>query len=122
MSEDKDPYVSGIEIHEEFMQHIERGGGIIKTLAVITILVSGALAVSYVSQLVILPFALGITSQTVNLVDPSLMATEVALLTLTLIWFYVGLRDYRFVRKMARQVREIRVLEAQAAKKYGLDS
>ncbi len=122
MAEDKDPFVSGIEAHEEFLQHIERGEKVIKTLALMTIFVAAFLSASYVSQLVLLPFVLGVKTQTVDLVDPGLMATEVVVLALTLAWLYVGVRDYLFVRRLARQVKEIRSAEANVAKKYGLDS
>jgi len=71
---------------------------------------------------VVLPFIFGVTTQTVNLVDPSLMAIELGLLLLTLGWFYVGLRDYRFTTRLARQIKEVREAEAELMKKYRLES
>lgn len=120
MSEDKDPNVASIELHEEFIQHMEQGGRKIRTLALIATIAGGYFAFSYFLQLVILPYVLGITSQTVNLIDPSLMGLEVVSLVIALLWFYAGLRDLAFQRKMAKQIKEIRVLEAEVAKKYGL--
>jgi len=122
MSEDKNPNVSTIELHEEFIQHIENGGGLIRTLSAVTVVVAALLAISYLSQLVLLPYVYGVKSQTVNLVDPALQATELLLTVLTLVWLYVGLRDYFFARRLAKQVKEIRAMEAEVAKKYGLDS
>lgn len=121
MSEEKDPMVSALELHEEFMRHLENGGAKIGKLAVLTIIVASLLAVSYLLQLVVLPFVFGVTTQTVNLVDPSLMVFELGLLILTSLWLYVGFRDYRFTRRLTRQIREIRVAEAEIMKKYGLN-
>ncbi|MDV3277280.1 MAG: hypothetical protein LYZ69_02290 [Nitrososphaerales archaeon] len=122
MSEEEDPMVSGLELHEEFLQRIENGGRKIKTLSLITIFVAAVLAVTYASQLVVLPFMLGVTSQTVNLVDPSLMGVELGVLALTLAWLYVGLVDYRYTKTLVKQAQEIRAAEAELMKKYGLRS
>jgi len=75
----------------------------------------------YFLQLVIFPYVLGITSQTVNLVDPGLMGLEVVSLAIALLWLYAGLRDLVFQGRMAKQIKEIRSLQAQVARKYGLD-
>ena len=80
----------------------------------------GYFALAYFLQLVVLPYALGITSQTVNLVDPSLMAAEAVSFTIALLWFFAGLRDLVFARKLSSRVKEIRALQAELAKKYGL--
>jgi len=121
MSEDRDPYVSGIELHEEFIQRIERAGRMIRALALTTVFVAGVLAVSYFSQLVILPFALGVKSQSVNLVDPLLMALEAVVLCFAIAWLYVGLKSYFFVRKLETQVKEIREIQAQVATRHRLE-
>jgi hypothetical protein len=121
MSGESDPFVSGTELHEEFIQRVERSGRAIRRLSLLTVFVAGVLAASYFGQLVLLPFALGVKTQTVDLVDPALMALEAVLLALTLAWLYIGVRDYAFVGKLERQVREIRALQAEAAKKYGLE-
>lgn len=110
MSDDRDPGVMAIEIHEEFIQHIERGGTIIKVLSLVTIVVALLLVGSYIYEL-LLPYVTDITSVTVNLVDPTLQATELGVLILALIWLYVGLRDFLFTRKMDKAIREIRALE-----------
>lgn len=122
MSEERSPAVSMIELQEEFVQHFERGGRKIRFLALIATVAGAYFALTYFLQLVILPFALGITSQTVDLVDPSLMALEAVGFVVALLWFLAGLRDLSFASRMARQIREIRTLQAEVAKKYGLDS
>lgn len=120
MSEDKDPNVSIIEMQEEFMQHMERGGRKITLLAAVATLAGAYFAANYFLQLVVLPFGLGITTQTVDLVDPGLMAVGAVSLGVSLLWLYAGVRDLRFGRKIARQIKEIRGLQSRAAEKYGL--
>jgi hypothetical protein len=120
MTEEKEPHVMAIDAHEEFVQHIEEGGGRMATLALVTMAVSGLLAGSYVSQLLVVPYFMNIRYQTVDLLDPSLVALEVFLLALTLAWMYTGLREYLFAKRMVKRAKEIRTLETQAAAKYGL--
>jgi hypothetical protein len=120
MAEDKDPNVSMIELQEEFIQHMERGGRKIRVLALIAALAGAYFAVNYFLQLVVLPYALGITTQTVNLVDPGLMAVGSVSLVISLLWLYTGFRDFVFAGKMATQIKEIRNLQSQLAKQYGL--
>jgi uncharacterized membrane protein (DUF373 family) len=122
MSEDKSPYVSAIELHEEFVQHMEEGADRMRGLALVTIVVAILLAASYVTQLVVLPFMMGVMTQTVNLLDPSLMVVEVVLLVLILLWLYVGTKEYLFTRRIARQIAEIREEEARLARKLKLGS
>jgi hypothetical protein len=121
MSEDKDPNVSAIELQEEFIQHMERGGRKIRTLALLAVIAGGFFSISYFTQLVVLPL-MGVTSQTVNLVDPGLMALEAVSLVLALAWCYTGLRDLAFQSRLAKQIREIRTLQAETAARYGLNS
>ena len=120
MSEDKDPSVSIIELEEEFIQHMERGGRKIRLLALIAIVAGAYFALNYFLQLVVLPYGLGITSETVNLVDPSLVATGVVSLVISLLWFYAGVRDLVFGRRLAKQIKEVRDLQAQVAREYGI--
>ena len=120
MSEDNDPNVSIIELQEDFIQHYERGGRKILVLALIATLAGGYFAFVYFLQLVVLPFALGVTSQTVNLVDPNLMALESVSLAIALLWLLAGVRDVLFARRMARRIKEIRAQQEQIAKRYGL--
>jgi hypothetical protein len=121
MSEDKDPNVSMIEMQEEFIQHIEKGGRKIRLLASIAIVAGAYFALNYFLQLVVLPYGLGITSETVNLVDPTLVVLGVISLIVSLLWFYAGLRDLLFERRLAERVKEVRELQAQVARNYGLD-
>jgi len=120
MSEDNDPSVSIIELQEEFIQHIERGGRKIRLLALIAIIAGAYFALNYFIQLVVLPYGLGITSETVNLVDPSLVAIGAISLVISLMWLYAGLRDLAFERRIARRIKEVRELQAQVAQKYSL--
>lgn len=121
MPEDKDPNVSMIELQEQFIQHMERGGRKIRTLALIATVAGAYFAVNYFLQLVVLPYGLGITTQSVDLVDPGLVALGALSLAVSLLWLYAGVRDLMFGRRLARQIREIRDLQAHAAKEYGLD-
>ena len=120
MSDDRSPYVSAIELHEEFVQHMEAGGRRMKNLALLTVGVAAVLSALYLSQLVVLPWVLGVTVQTVDLTSPSLMATEAFVLALSLLWLYTGAREARFAARVQRQVKEIRALEASLAKEHGL--
>ena len=122
MLEDEDPNVSMIEMQEEFIQHMESGGKKITLLAIVATIAGAYFAVNYFLQLVVFPYLLGITTQTVNLVDPGLVAVGAVSLAVSLLWFYAGVRDVMFGRKMAKQIREIRETQARAAKKYGLSS
>ena len=122
MTEDRDPNVSLIELQEEFLQHVERGGRKITLLALIATLAGAYFAINYFLQLVVFPFGLGIKTQTVNLLDPALMAAGAVSLIISLTWAMAGLRDLLFARRLARRVKEIRSLQAEAAKKYGLES
>ena len=120
MSEDKDASVSIIELQEEFIQHIESGGRKIRLLALIAIFAGGYFALNYFIQLIVLPYGLGIRSETVNLVDPVLVATGAISLAISLLWFYAGLRDLVFERRLAKRIEEVRKLQRLVAKKYGL--
>jgi len=120
MSEDKDPSVSIIELQEEFIQHMERGGRKIRLLALIAIIAGAYFALNYFFQLVVLPYGLGITSETVNLVDPALVALGAVGLVVSLLWFYAGVRDLVFERRLAKRIREVRELQSQVAQKYSL--
>ena len=120
VSDDQDQGVSMIELQEEFIQHLERGGRKITLLAAIATIAGGYFAVTYFIQLVVFPYVLGITTQTVNLVDPALISVGVLSLAISLMWFYAGVRDLLFGRRIAKRIREIRALQSQAAKNFGL--
>ncbi len=116
LSDEKSPAVAIIEAHEEFVQHIESGSSKIRVLSLVTVTVAAVLFVSYAYQF-LLPYAGGTTSVTVNLVDPTLQAAELALSVLTLVWLYIGIRDYLFTRRMAKAIREARALEKDIEKR-----
>ena len=116
MSEKGSPAKTLIETHEVFIQHIEAGRSKIMILSIITIFVSGLLAISYVYQL-LLPYLSSTTMVTVNLLDPSLTAFELVLIVLALLWLYVGIRDYAFTLRLSRGIAQARALEAELQKK-----
>jgi hypothetical protein len=120
MPEEKDAGVSIIELQEEFIQHMERGGKKIRLLSLVATIVGAYFAVSYFVQLVVLPYGLGITSQTVDLVNPGLVGLGILSLAISLLWCYAGVRNLLFERKLAERIREVRELQAESAKKYGL--
>jgi len=101
---------SVIELREEVLQRVENVGTRIRRLSILTLFVSGLLAVSYVVE-IILPYFGGSAIQTVNLKDPSLVAFEIFLTFMVLLWFFVGLSDYRFVTRLSSQVAQARVRE-----------
>ncbi len=119
MTEEESPTVRIIETHEEFIQHIELGTSKIKALSLVTMVVAALLAIGFVSQLA-LPFAAGEKVVEVNLADPLLVSFEIFLLALAVLWFYVGTRDYLFMRRLGRQIREARRQEQELFKKAGI--
>ena len=100
-----------IEAHQELVEHIEEGSGMMRALSAATILVAVVLAGSYVFQLV-LPLT-GVTSVTVVLTDPGNVAAELGVLLLSLLWLYVGARDYRFSSRMRKEIMAARTKEAE---------
>ena len=99
-----------VEALQELVAHIEAGTAKMRALSLLTIAVAALLTASYVSQL-LLPYAFGVTTVTVDLVDPANVAVEILVLVLALLWVYVGLRDYAFSARMARSIREARAKE-----------
>jgi hypothetical protein len=104
-----------IEAHEEFAQHIEAGQRRIRSLSAISLVVALLLSASYLVQIVY-PFALGQSTVTVNLTDPTLLASEFALLSLTFAWIYVGATNYRFATRLGKMVKEARAGERELEK------
>jgi hypothetical protein len=102
--------VAAIEAHEEFLQHVEDGRARTRLLSVITIVVAFVLAISYAYQL-LLPYATGTTVVTVDLTDPSLIASEVLVLLLTGAWLYVGIVNYLFSTRLGRSIQKARAFE-----------
>lgn len=115
MPEDERPGPSQVEIHEEFIQHVEDGSSKMRLLSAVSAVVAAILILSYISQLVI-PLT-GTTTVTVNLVDPILIATEVGVLILAILWLYVGVRDYRFTTRLTKQIASARRAESEIVKK-----
>lgn len=94
MAEDPEKGPEILDAHRELVSRIEQSAGRMRALAMITVVVAAALSISYVLQLA-LPLA-GTTVQTVNLTDPTLVAAELVVLALALLWLYVGISDLRF--------------------------
>jgi len=67
------------------------------------------LAVSYVSQLA-LPLR-GTSTVTVHLSDPTNVASELVVLSLALVWLYVGVSDYRFSSRVRGRIEAARMKE-----------
>lgn len=101
---------SVIELREEVLQRVEKVGSRIKRLSILTLFVSALLSVSYVVEIA-LPYFGGSATQTVNLKDPGLVAFEVFLTFMVLLWFFVGLSDYRFVSRLSSLVAKARAQE-----------
>jgi hypothetical protein len=113
MSEGQKP--SQVEIHEDFLQHVEDGSSRMRLLSGVSAAVAFLLIISYISQLA-LPLT-GTTSVTVSLTDPTIIATEIAVLALSVAWLYVGVRNYRFTTKLAKRIAAARAAEAVMEKK-----
>jgi hypothetical protein len=120
MAEESDPGVSTIELQEEFIQHMERGGRKVRLLAAVATVSGAYFAITYFLQLVVFPYVLGDRVQVVNLVDPGLMVAEAVSLAIALLWTYAGVRDLLFSSRMGRRIREIRDAQSKTAKDYGL--
>lgn len=106
---------SVLEIHEEFLRRVEEGGAKIRALAIVTMVVAALLVVSYALQIA-LPYVGGGGTVTVDLTDPVLVASEVLLAGLALVWLYVAVSDYRFVSGLTRSIRAARAQEAELEK------
>jgi hypothetical protein len=115
MGKEDIPPESFLELREEVLQRVEAVGGKIKRLSQVTIFVAAALALGFVTQIV-LPYLGGSATQTVNLADPVLVEVEVVLTALALVWLYVGVSDYRFTARLARSIRRARANEKEIEK------
>jgi len=109
MSDDMERGPDIIDAHQELVRHIEQSAGRIRVLSLLTLVVASVLVASYVSQLA-LPLT-GTRTVTVNLSDPTNVATELIVLALALIWFYVGVQDFRFSSRMKGEIRAARAKE-----------
>lgn len=113
MSEDQN--TSEVDMHEDFIQHVEDGSSRTRLLSGISIIVASILILSYLSQLV-LPLT-GTTTVTVNLADPTNIAVEVAVMVLAIAWLYNGLSNYRFTTNLSKRIAAARAAEAEMEKK-----
>jgi hypothetical protein len=111
MSEEAESGPGILDAHRELVSRIEQSTGRMRVLAIRTIVVAAFLTASYLVQLA-LPLT-GTTSQTVNLADPTLVATEVVVLALAMIWLYLGVSDLRFTGRAKRDIRAARAKERQ---------
>jgi hypothetical protein len=116
-SEEKSVGVMAIEAHEELIQHIESGQAKIRLLSIITIAVAFLLIASYFSQLLLPLVSSTSRYQTVDLLSPALIATEVVLVILFAAWLYVGVINYLFATRLNRQILEIRAFERELEKR-----
>jgi hypothetical protein len=110
--------VAAIEAHEEFLQHVENGRARTRLLSIITIVVAFVLSASYAYQ-ILLPFATGTREVTVDLADPTLIATEVVVLLLTAAWLYIGILNYLFSVRLGRAIQRARAFEAEIDRRMG---
>lgn len=110
------PGIQLARLNELFIQRVEEGISRLKVLAAVTLVVSFLLLVSYASQ-VILPFATGQTTVTVNLVDPILLVFEGLLILLTIAWVYVGAINLLWARRVGGRVRKLREEEDKMLKR-----
>lgn len=102
------------------LRQVERGSAMFRSLALATTLVGLLLAIGYGIQLALA--AMGTTAVTVTVSDPVLIAIELVFFALALGWLYIGLRNYRFTTKLARQVKAVRAADAELMRKQGLDT
>jgi len=101
------PQIKMMELNELFIQRMEEGASRLKLLSVVTLIVAVLLLASYASQ-VVLPFATGQTTVTVNLLDPSLLVFEGLLILLTVAWVYVGAVNFLWARRMGSRIAKVR--------------
>jgi hypothetical protein len=110
------PEIKMVELNELFVQRMEEGAGRLKLLSIVTLIVAVLLLASYASQ-VILPFATGQTTVTVNLLDPSLLVFEGLLILLTIAWVYVGAVNFLWARRLGLRIAKVRAEEDRILKK-----
>jgi hypothetical protein len=107
---------AAVEAHDDFIEHIELGNRRVRILAVFGGTAAFLLLVGLLSQ-VILPYASGTGTVTVNLVDPGLVALELVLAAMAAAWFIWNITEYRFTSRMNREIRRARELEKKMGEK-----
>ncbi len=110
-NEDKSLGVMVIDAHEELIQQLEAGQAKIRLLSMITLIVASLLLASYAYQIVLPLSSPASRYQTVDLLSPTLIATEVVLIVLGGAWFFVGVVNYLFSARLNKRIREIRSFE-----------
>jgi len=105
-----------LEAHEEFVQQIENTSRRMMVLSLTTIFVSAALAIAYTYQLA-LALLTGVRTVTVEIGDPVLDGLILLLLAFVVLWFYVGLSDLLFTKRMFEAIREARMAEREIEKR-----
>jgi len=85
-------------------------------LSLVTIFVSAALAIAYTYQLA-LALLTGVRTVTVEISNPVLDGLMLLLLAFVVLWFYVGLSDLLFTRRMSEAIREARAAEREIEKR-----
>jgi len=111
MTEDVERGPAILDAYQELVSRIEQSARRMRMLAALTVAVAVLLSIAYIFQIA-LPLT-GTTSETVNLSDPTLMAAEVLVLVLTLLWLYVGVSDFRFTSRVRGEIAAARVKERQ---------
>ena len=109
MSEEAEKGPGILDAYQEMISRIEQSAGRMRGLAALTVAVAALLSVAYLLQLA-LPLT-GTTSETVSLTDPALIAAEVLVLALTLLWLYVGVSDLRFTTRVRGEIAAARAKE-----------
>jgi len=115
MGSDKEAGPSIIEAYQELVVRIEQGASRMRALAALTVVVGAFLSLSYLAQLA-LPLT-GTRTQTVDLTDPTLIATEIVVLGLALVWLYVGISDLRYSSRIRTEIRAARLSEREIEQK-----
>ena len=88
---------------------MEKSADKMRVMAVITLVVGSPLALYYVSHLLLPLF--GTTVVTVNLGDSYLVASELVVLGLAIVWLLVGAMDLLFAGRVKRKIRAAREKE-----------
>ena len=109
MTDDQRNGAAIIAAHQELVSRVEGSARRMRVMAAVTLVVSSFLALSYLSQLLLL--ASGTNTITVHLDDPGLVAVQLAVLGLVLAWLYVGAADFRYSGRVRREIRAAREKE-----------
>ena len=120
MPGDDDLRQSVIEAHQDLVARIEQSVSRIRALSLTTIVVALFLSASYVVQLVLPLF--GVRTVTVNLTNPANEAVELVVLALAAAWFYIGVTNILFLRRVGPRITSARLRESELQKKIVPDA